>query len=264
MNDNDLRALLYDALGELRVLASYLEDDYPWPNAGLRMTAKAHDRMVKRIEAALGAEPAEEVPLRQENLALRAALRVRSNDEEWRAKFLEAETRCVEAIKERDRLQEHYKVWEDVARKIIEMFDPLHPGADHVLLMYVAKGVKQANENLRAIKAKASRAADLLGQEAECEGLRLDNIDLLAEKVITKLRDLESQLEDADLVTQDALGHATAGLHQENVRLKTLLRDVAVDHLLGQPSDWEGPGGRKESYEQIRALLGDDFEDRTW
>ena len=55
MNDNDLRALLYDALGELRVLASYLEDDYPWPNAGLRMTAKAHDRMVKRIEAALEA-----------------------------------------------------------------------------------------------------------------------------------------------------------------------------------------------------------------
>ncbi len=56
MNNNDLRALLYDALGELRVLASYLDSDYSWPNAGLRMTAKAHDRMVKRIEAALEAD----------------------------------------------------------------------------------------------------------------------------------------------------------------------------------------------------------------
>ena len=193
MNNNDLRALLYDALGELRVLASYLEDDYPWPNAGLRMTAKAHDRMVKRIEAALAAEPGEEVALREENLALRAALRVRSNDEEWRAKFLDAETRCAEATKDRDRLQEHNLVWSNTARKIIEMFDPLHPGADHVLLMYVARGVKQANENLREIKAKSSRAADLLGQEAECEGLRLDNIDVLAEKVVAKLRDREGE-----------------------------------------------------------------------
>jgi hypothetical protein len=90
MNSNDLRALLYDALGELRVLASYLEDDYPWPSAGLRMTAKAHDRMVKRIEAALGAEPSEEVDIRRENLALRAALRVRTNNEEWRTRALES------------------------------------------------------------------------------------------------------------------------------------------------------------------------------
>lgn len=61
MNNNDLRALLYDALGELRVLASYLDSDYPWPTAGLRMTAMAHDRMAKRIEAALAAKPGEEI-----------------------------------------------------------------------------------------------------------------------------------------------------------------------------------------------------------
>jgi hypothetical protein len=95
VNNNDLRALLYDALGELRVLASYLDSDYSWPNAGLRMTAKAHDRMVKRIEEALGAEPSEEIALRQENLALRAALRVRTNDEDWKMRFLDSELRRI-------------------------------------------------------------------------------------------------------------------------------------------------------------------------
>lgn len=95
MNNNDLRALLYDALGELRVLASYLDYDYPWPTAGLRMTAMAHDRMVKRIEAALGAEPSEEVDLHRENLALRAALRVHTNNEEWKARFLDSELRRI-------------------------------------------------------------------------------------------------------------------------------------------------------------------------
>lgn len=48
-----LKTLLREANGELRVLASYLGDDYPWPNAGLYVLAKAHARMVTRIEAAL-------------------------------------------------------------------------------------------------------------------------------------------------------------------------------------------------------------------
>lgn len=180
-------------------------------------------------------------------------------------KFLDAETRCVEATKDRDRLQDHNLIWRDTARKIIEMFDPLHPGADHVLLMYVAKGVKQANENLREIKAKASRAADFLGQEAECEGLRLDNIDVLAEKVVEKLRDQESQLEDADLVTQDALGHARAAAEGE--RNRAVVRQVEIvvelerdlDRIalaLGLAERHEGRVIKRASVEQMLDEIG--------
>jgi len=49
-----LRALLDDARAEFRVLASYLDaSEYNFPNAGLYMTAKAHKRMVERIDKAL-------------------------------------------------------------------------------------------------------------------------------------------------------------------------------------------------------------------
>jgi hypothetical protein len=49
-----LRALLDDARAEFRVLASYLDaPEYNFPNAGLYITAKAHKKMVERIDKAL-------------------------------------------------------------------------------------------------------------------------------------------------------------------------------------------------------------------
>jgi hypothetical protein len=52
--NKNLRALLNDARAEFRVLASYLDaPEYNFPNAGLYMTAKAHKKMVERIDKAL-------------------------------------------------------------------------------------------------------------------------------------------------------------------------------------------------------------------
>lgn len=53
---DQLRTLLRDAQAELRILASYLDaSEYTstFPNAGLYVTAKAHKRMVERIDKAL-------------------------------------------------------------------------------------------------------------------------------------------------------------------------------------------------------------------
>jgi hypothetical protein len=85
---------------------------------------------------------------------------------------------------------------------------------------------------------------------------------------------LRSELEDAEIVLKDALSHANAaaeGLRRErdearaeNARLKNLLTEITVSHLIGQPSDWEGPGGRKEAYQKVADLLGENFEDKTW
>lgn len=95
ITNNDLVALLNDARQELAVLASHLDHpDVVWPTLGLKTTAKAHKRLVERIDAWM-AEPVEELPLRQENFALRAALAVRHNDEDWRLKYLEAERERV-------------------------------------------------------------------------------------------------------------------------------------------------------------------------
>lgn len=92
---NDLIALLNDARQELAVLASYVDDpETKWPTVGLKMTAKAHKLLVERIDAWM-AESIEDVPLRQENFALRAALAVRHNDENWRLKYVEAERERV-------------------------------------------------------------------------------------------------------------------------------------------------------------------------
>jgi hypothetical protein len=103
VNNNDLRALLCDALAALRVLASYLDSDYSWPNAGLRADARdVLDRMVKRIEAALGAEPGEEVTLREENPDLgetllgqmKADVRKAKYDELWSQAILDGCSRA--------------------------------------------------------------------------------------------------------------------------------------------------------------------------
>lgn len=87
---------------------------------------------------------------------------------------------------------------------------------------------------------------------------------------LEEIERLKGELDDADLVMQDALGHLRAAAdgwrakyeaaHAENERLKTLLVDIAQSHLLGQPCDWEGPGGRKEAYLRVRELVKD-FEE---
>jgi hypothetical protein len=109
MNVNDLLALLHDARQELCVLPSYLGDPkMEWPSYGLKTTAQAHKRMVERIDEFLASGTPEETSLREENLALRAALRARANDEEWRARYLESEKARVEASRILDRLCDYF------------------------------------------------------------------------------------------------------------------------------------------------------------
>lgn len=96
MTTNDLHALLRDAMYELDVLGSYFgHPETVWPTMGLKVTAAAHQKLAARIKAALDAEPTEDIPLREENIALRAALRSAANNEEWRAKYIEAERERV-------------------------------------------------------------------------------------------------------------------------------------------------------------------------
>lgn len=91
MTTNDLTALLTEAMNELAMLGSYADaPDTIWPNLGLKLTAKAQRALCLKIKAALDAGTPEEVELRLENQALRAALRVRDNNEHWRAKYLDS------------------------------------------------------------------------------------------------------------------------------------------------------------------------------
>jgi hypothetical protein len=106
MTTNDLHALLRDAMYELDVMGSYFgHPETVWPTLGLKVTAAAHQRLAARIKEALDAEPSEDIPLREENLALRAALRSQANEEDWRKKYLLAEGARVKAQIRIDRLE---------------------------------------------------------------------------------------------------------------------------------------------------------------
>jgi hypothetical protein len=95
MRYNDLVAMLHAAKAELAVLASYAEDPATqWPNLGLKTTAQAHKKLRDQIAALLATDPVA-VSLREENLALRAALRSCQSTEDWRAKYVEAERERV-------------------------------------------------------------------------------------------------------------------------------------------------------------------------
>jgi hypothetical protein len=77
MTKRELVAVLKEALNELRVLASYVDDPKTeWPNAGLLMTAKAHKRTAARIERALHDAA---VDIEKEALALNAVYAERSH-----------------------------------------------------------------------------------------------------------------------------------------------------------------------------------------
>ena len=106
MTTNDLHALLRDAMYELDVMGSYFgHPETVWPTLGLKVTAAAHQRLAAQIKEALDAEPSEDIPLREENLALRAALRSQANDEDWRKKYMLAEGARVKAQIRIDRLE---------------------------------------------------------------------------------------------------------------------------------------------------------------
>jgi len=106
MTTNDLHALLRDAMYELDVMGSYFgHPETVWPTLGLKVTAAAHQRLAAQIKEALDAEPSEDIPLREENLALRAALRSQANAEDWRKKYLLAEGARVKAQIRLDRLE---------------------------------------------------------------------------------------------------------------------------------------------------------------
>ena len=105
MTSNDLLALLAEAREELNVLASHLgHPEVEWPTMGLKLTAKAHMALRDRIALAL-TQPVEEVPLREENLALRAALRSLQSNEEWRVRYQRAESERVKAMIRVQRLE---------------------------------------------------------------------------------------------------------------------------------------------------------------
>lgn len=110
MTTNDLLALLRRAEDELSVLASYLDDPKTeWPNFGLKITAKAHRKLRDQIRELLkDATPVEEIPLREENFALRAALMSKRNDEDWRLRYLESEARLSAVAKNQREACEKY------------------------------------------------------------------------------------------------------------------------------------------------------------
>lgn len=118
---NDLIALLNDARQELAVLASYVDDpEFNWPTLGLKTTAKAHKSLVERIDNWM-TEPVEDFPLRQENFALRAALAVRDNDEEWRLRYLEAEAKRINALKKAEAHKREIKRLRDGLEGVVNL-----------------------------------------------------------------------------------------------------------------------------------------------
>lgn len=94
--------------------------------------------------------------------------------------------------KELELLRNEVAVWRKVAKEIIDTFDPLHPGSDHVLLKYVCMGVKQANTSLRETKEHARRASQLLIEHVGSDGPM--NVDEVAERAVEYIEKLEAEL----------------------------------------------------------------------
>lgn len=101
MTNNDLIALLTEAQG-------YLARHVFGPESPVcvlcggesgfdvgRACPQAGDYdLLQRVKVAL-TEPVEDVPLREENFALRSALRVSANEEDWRKRFVQSEVARV-------------------------------------------------------------------------------------------------------------------------------------------------------------------------
>ena len=138
--------------------------------------------------------------------------------------------------KELELLRNEVAGWRKVAKEIIDAFDPLHPGSDHVLLKYVCMGVKQANASLRETKENARRASQLLIEHVGSDGPM--NVDKVAERAVEYIENLEAELAfikaeyadaDPETLTRDALVLQVNALkrereeseHQMHMRIRT-------------------------------------------
>jgi hypothetical protein len=195
VTSNDLRALLAEAQSGL-MCDHYRE---AWERCDCAVCA-----VKTRIDAALAAEPAEDIPLRQENFALRAALAVRHNDEEWRLKYLASELKRGQAEKD-------CAEWQEAAQKVVDLFDPPKPKASPAVLHAVAQGAKVANQSLRE---RCRVAAQTLIEEVGADGPM--NVDDAAKAAVERLRELrwDTAMRDALMESQERLALEVKGWKQ--------------------------------------------------
>lgn len=217
MTSNDLVALLKEAQGFVRH-----NDKSHTDNCGVC-------DLFDRINFALS-EPVEELPLREENLALRAALACWRNDEDWRAKYLAVSLKLGEAnaeikklrgkairfdldqqgieSRERDAValveaRADLKLWEETAQKVTDLFDPLKPKVSPATLRLTAEAAKAANQTLRERVQEGREAAQILIEEIGAGGP--ESIGQTATRAAEALQKLKEQLEWAVAVQQAAL-----------------------------------------------------------
>lgn len=183
MTSNDLVALLKEAQGFVRHNEKSHTD-----------TCGVCD-LFDRINFALS-EPVEELPLREENLALRAALACWRNEEDWRLKYLEVSLKLGEA-------RADLKLWEETAQKVTDLFDPLKPKVSPATLRLTAEAAKAANQTLRERVQEGREAAQILIEEIGAGGP--ESIGQTATRAAEAVRKLKEQLEWAVAVQQAAL-----------------------------------------------------------
>lgn len=181
MTENEkLRALLAEAR---EVVAGVLRAADSTPYAQWSRDQHQAEVVRERIDAALASGPVEDIPLREENFALRAALAVRYNDENWRLKYLASELKRLRAEKD-------CAEWQTTAQTVVDLFDPLKPAASPAVLHAVAQGVKVANKSLRADREWDAATRDALMESQE-------RLALEVKAHIEKLNNLSAQLDKA-------------------------------------------------------------------
>lgn len=176
MTSSDLVALLHETREWLKA--------YHDPNDGSALYAATP--LLERIDLALS-EPVEELPLREENLALRAALACRRNEEDWRLKYLASEL-------EKGKLKEQLEWAVAVQKAALESQERL---------ALEVKGWKQAAEIQEQFKNSAHRERDALRAEVTqfaAQNIELNNACVRYEKALKdaqySLSILASHLDD--------------------------------------------------------------------
>lgn len=238
MTSNDLVALLHEVREWLKA--------YRDPNDGFALYAATP--LLERIDLALS-QPVEELPLREENLALRAALACWRNDEDWRLKYLASEL-------EKGKLKEQLEWAVAVQKAALESQERL---------ALEVKGWKQAAEIQEMFKNAAMRERDAARQAAldaplpvvvSPLGIAVPNTPLEVSRVVFEKAEERDTLAQQNIELNDACVRYEKALKAARYSL-----GILASHLDDPNTPWPNYGLKslaisyKKRVEEIDAVL---------
>ena len=240
MTSNDLVALLHETREWLKT--------YRDPNDGFALYAATP--LLERMDIALS-EPVEELSLREENLALRAALACWRNEEDWRLKYLASEL-------DKGKLKEQLEWAVAVQKAALESQERL---------ALELKGWKQAAEIQEQFKNAAFRERDAARQSVLDAASLPIGVSPLGIAVLETPLQVSSAFETETAKERDILAQQNIELNDACVRYEKALKDaryslnILASHLDDPKVEWPNYGLKslalsyRKRVEEIDAVL---------